>query len=57
MPRKHPFPRQLSQRFEIELRGHQYYVVDTKTDATVGGPFRKREKAQQKADEMERRTG
>jgi hypothetical protein len=45
------------QRYQVELRGHQYYVLDTKTRATVGGPYKKRTSAQDKADQMERRSG
>jgi hypothetical protein len=34
------------QRFQVEVRGSYYYVVDTTTKATVAGPFKARDSAQ-----------
>jgi hypothetical protein len=42
------------QKYQVEVRGSQYYVVNTKTHVTVGGPYKKREAAQEKADQLER---
>jgi hypothetical protein len=49
--RKHP----VLQRYQVEIRGTQYFVMDTKRHAIVAGPFRGRIKAQEHADQLEKR--
>jgi hypothetical protein len=44
----------LLQRYQVEVRGSYYYVVDTTTKATVAGPFKAREPAQRQADNLEK---
>jgi hypothetical protein len=45
-------------RFQVELRGTaQYYVIDSQTHMTMGGPFRDRTTAQQRADALQRNLG
>jgi hypothetical protein len=39
----------------VEIRGNQYYVIDVANWAIVGGPFRDRITAQEKADQLEMR--
>jgi hypothetical protein len=43
------------QHYQVEVRGNQYFVIDTKNVALVGGPFKSRTAAQEKADTLERR--
>jgi hypothetical protein len=43
------------QHYQVEIRGNSYYVIDTANRAIVGGPFRDRITAQEKADQLERR--
>jgi hypothetical protein len=40
--------------YRTEIRGNQYFVVNASTRVTVAGPFRTREAAQRRADELER---
>jgi len=42
------------QKYQVEVRGNQYFVVNTKTHVTAGGPFKTREAAQHRADQLER---
>jgi hypothetical protein len=44
------------QRYQVEVRGGRYYVRDTKNDILAGGPYTKRETAQRRADDLEKRT-
>ena len=44
------------QKYQVEQRGQQYFVVDTKTGATAGGPFKTRSAAQERADALDRRS-
>jgi hypothetical protein len=48
--RKHP----VLQKYQVELRGNSYWIVDTRRHGLVGGPFRSRIKAQERADALER---
>lgn len=41
-------------RFVVELRGRQYFVIDARTGMTFGGPYRDRVTAQEKADAVNR---
>ena len=43
------------QHYQVEIRGNQYYVIDTANRAIVGGPFRSRNAAQERADALEMR--
>jgi len=38
----------------VDIRGNQYFVIDTANGAIVGGPFKDRIKAQEKADRLEK---
>jgi hypothetical protein len=49
--RKNP----ILQHYQVEIRGNSYYVIDTTNSALVGGPFKSREAAQRRADELEKR--
>jgi hypothetical protein len=44
------------QKYQVEVRGNQYYVINTKTHVTVGGPFKTRDAAQNRADQLERQS-
>jgi hypothetical protein len=44
-------------RFSVELRGRQYFVIDVNTGMVFGGPFPDRVTAQEKADALERNLG
>jgi hypothetical protein len=51
--KKHP----VLQNYQVEIRGNQYYVIHTtKGRALSGGPFKTREAAQRRADELEKRV-
>jgi hypothetical protein len=41
-------------RFQVVKRGTQYFVISS--GAAVAGPFKSRESAQKRADEMETRA-
>jgi hypothetical protein len=43
------------QRYQVEIRGNSYFVICTRRHALVGGPYKSRIKAQERADELERR--
>jgi hypothetical protein len=40
--------------YRVEIRGNSYYVVNSQTRVTVGGPYKSRQAAQEKADALER---
>jgi hypothetical protein len=42
------------QRFQVQVRGARYYVVDTQRGVTAGGPYVHRSRAQAEADRLER---
>jgi hypothetical protein len=44
------------QRFQVELRRNQHWVIDTKRRGLVAGPFKSRIKAHERADALERRV-
>jgi hypothetical protein len=47
-----------SDRYVVEQRAaHQYYVVDTQSILTLGGPYSDRQKAQNAADALNRSLG
>jgi hypothetical protein len=41
-------------RYVVQLLGNAYYVIDQKTDGIMGGPYRSREAAQDRADALQR---
>lgn len=44
-------------RFWVQLKGRQYFVLDTQSGMTMGGPFRTRAEAQAKSDALEKNMG
>jgi hypothetical protein len=44
-------------RYQTDLRGAQYFVIDTHTRMTSGGPFPDRIRAQSTADALNRNLG
>jgi hypothetical protein len=42
------------QRYQVELRGNSYWVINTRHHGVIGGPFKTRQKAQERADTLER---
>jgi hypothetical protein len=42
------------QRFQVEVRGGRYFVIDTERKVVVAGPFVHRMRAQAEADRLER---
>jgi hypothetical protein len=44
-------------QFQVELRGHQYFVVDGRSRMTFGGPYPGRIVAQRKADALNQSLG
>jgi hypothetical protein len=44
-------------QFQVELRGHQYFVVDSRSGMTFGGPYADQIVAQQKADALNQSLG
>jgi hypothetical protein len=40
-------------RFQVRVRGSQFFVVDVETGATVAGPYVHRTRAQHEADKRE----
>jgi hypothetical protein len=44
-------------RYQVDLRGAQYFVFDTHTHMTMGGPYPDRIRAQQQADSLNRNLG
>ena len=44
-------------RYQTDLRGKQFYVIDTHTRMTSGGPYADRVRAQQQADSLNRNLG
>jgi hypothetical protein len=49
--RQHGIP---GDRYVVELRGRQYFVVDAITSMTAGGPYIDRNTAQLRADQLNR---
>jgi hypothetical protein len=45
------------ERYQVDLRGAQYFVFDTHTHTTMGGPYPDRIRAQQQADSLNRNLG
>jgi hypothetical protein len=43
--------------YRTEIRGSQYFVVNATTRVTVAGPYKTREAAQKRSDELERTRG
>jgi hypothetical protein len=43
--------------FRVQLKGNQYFVVNADTRLTVAGPYKTRDQAQKRADELERTRG
>jgi hypothetical protein len=43
--------------YRVQLRGNAYYVINEKTRVAMGGPFKTRDAAQRRADELERTAG
>jgi hypothetical protein len=41
-------------RCQVFLRGAQFFVVDTTTSMTLGGPYADRSRAQEQADALNR---
>jgi hypothetical protein len=57
-PSKKPRERGLAHdRYQTDLRGKQFYVIDTHTHMTTGGPYPDRVRAQQQADALNRNLG
>jgi hypothetical protein len=44
-------------RFVTEVRGRQFFVLDADSGLVMGGPFPSREKAQEKADQLNANLG
>jgi DNA anti-recombination protein RmuC len=44
-------------RFVVELKGRQYFVIDAKTSMVMGGPYSDRVLAQNRADALQRNLG
>lgn len=44
------------QKYQVEVRGNQYFVINTHTHITAGGPFKTRDAAQKRADQLERQS-
>jgi hypothetical protein len=44
-------------RFRVQLKGNQYYVINQATGLTVAGPFKTRAAAQKRSDTLERTAG
>jgi hypothetical protein len=44
-------------RFYIEVRGSQYFVIDRRSGMTMAGPFGDRTEAFRQADALERSMG
>jgi hypothetical protein len=42
------------QRFQVQLRSGQFYVMDTERHVTAAGPYQHRTRAQHEADRLER---
>jgi len=43
--------------YRVQLKGNQYFVINADTRMTVAGPFKSRERAQARSDELERTKG
>jgi hypothetical protein len=44
-------------RYQVDLRGKQFFVVDTRSGMTMGGPYVDRIRAQAQADLLNRSLG
>jgi hypothetical protein len=56
VPARRRNPNPVLQLYQVEIRGNQYYVLNVQTRAISGGPFKTREEAQKRADELEKRS-
>jgi hypothetical protein len=43
--------------YRVQVKGNQYFVVNADTRMTVAGPYKSRDAAQQRADQLERTKG
>jgi hypothetical protein len=43
--------------FRVQLKGNQYFVINADTRMTVAGPYKSRDAAQRRSDDLERTKG
>jgi hypothetical protein len=43
--------------YRVQLKGNQYFVLNADSRVTVAGPYKSRDAAQRRADELERIKG
>lgn len=52
MPKQRKNP--VLQRYQVQIKGNLYYVINTANGMTVAGPYESRIAAQDRADQLER---